>query len=310
MTNNPVLNYHRLEELVEGKEDVLQGDIAFTRKNLIGTGGMASVYDVGIHGAAKVTVITDEPMLEVIPYGVSRLHIDYLGDGNIYVEQLSEDGMTIAMPWEVQLEQSELLRLHMMVSESEYLKKLDGKQGVVRHLGRKFVGIDGHLVGVMYMERVAGESLREKLAKGISPELLPGVFYQLSLTRGYFADKNIVHADLKPDNVLLTNDGKVRVLDFGIAQKVGEHNEDDYTMDDVPLLLNERVRGEGMVAGSLGYTAPEQVRGEVLTPQADIFVLGLDFYEAITGRNPARVVGQVEYTTPDTTGKREVKREL
>ncbi len=308
MTDNAVQHYQRLEGLLEGKEDVLLGDIAFTPDNFIGKGGMASIYDVGIHGAAKVTVITDEPMPEVIPYGVSRLHIDYLGDGNVYIEQLAKDGMPIAVPWEVQLEQSEVLKLHMMVSESEYLKKLDGKHGVVRHLGRQFVGIDGHLAGVMYMEKVAGESLRAKLIKGISPELLPGVFYQLSVTQGYLADENIVHADFKPDNVLLTDDGKVHVLDFGIAQKVGSHDQADYTMDDVPLLLNERVREEGMIAGSLGYTAPEQVRGEILTPQADIFVLGLDFYEAITGRNPADIIGNVEAGNLAPIGSRQVRK--
>ena len=93
-------------------------------------------------------------------------------------------------------------------------------------------------------------------------------------------ERGIVHRDLKPDNVFLTRDGRVKVLDFGLA-KLTE-----------PLVSPEEREGPtatrdtspGVVLGTLGYMSPEQVRGEPPDARADVFALGALLYEAVAGR--------------------------
>jgi serine/threonine protein kinase len=76
----------------------------------------------------------------------------------------------------------------------------------------------------------------------------------------------VIHADISPSNILLTTSGEVRVADFGIARREGN--------------------GGGIVEGKWAYMAPEQARGESLTPRSDVFALGVVLYELITGQHP------------------------
>jgi Tol biopolymer transport system component len=136
--------------------------------------------------------------------------------------------------------------------------------------------------GVSYavMELLEGESLRQALADGP----LPGrraVDYAIQIARGLAAahDKGIVHRDIKPENVFITADGRVKILDFGLAR------QDSPVIAGATLAptLNNPTE-PGTVLGTVGYMAPEQVRGGAVDSRADVFAFGAMLYEMVTGR--------------------------
>ncbi len=135
-------------------------------------------------------------------------------------------------------------------------------------------------------ELLDGDSLRTRLRAG--PFSAPAaVEIAASIARGLAAahEKGIVHRDLKPENVFLTRFGNVKVLDFGLAKLsvTGPADQAD-TMSRMPT----DATGAGRVLGTVGYMAPEQVRGVAVDQRADLFALGVVLHEMLTGANPFR----------------------
>jgi Tol biopolymer transport system component/tRNA A-37 threonylcarbamoyl transferase component Bud32 len=130
-------------------------------------------------------------------------------------------------------------------------------------------------------ELLEGESLRTALAGGKLP-LRKAVEYALQIARGLAAahETGIVHRDLKPENVFVTRDGRVKILDFGLAKPA---RTDRGSM--ITNLPTETAGTEpGVVLGTLGYMSPEQVKGMAVDPRSDIFSFGALLYEMLSGR--------------------------
>jgi Tol biopolymer transport system component len=129
-------------------------------------------------------------------------------------------------------------------------------------------------------ELLEGETLRGRLGNGPLP-LRKAIEAGAQIARGLAAahDKGIVHRDLKPENVFLTTDGRVKILDFGLARADGAIGQDDTNSPTVT-----RQTDPGTVLGTVGYMSPEQVRGKVADSRSDIFSLGCVLHEMLTGR--------------------------
>jgi serine/threonine protein kinase len=130
-------------------------------------------------------------------------------------------------------------------------------------------------------ELLEGRTLRETLSAG-ALTVRKAVAFALQIAQGLGAahEKGIVHRDLKPENLLVTNDDRIKILDFGLARMVRES-----PVAGVDVVGGMATRSmDGVVVGTVGYMAPEQVRGEAVDHRADIFSFGAVFYEMLTRR--------------------------
>ena len=140
----------------------------------------------------------------------------------------------------------------------------------------------GHAYAVM--ELLDGESLRERLAQG-PLSVRKATDCAIQIARGLAAahDKGLVHRDLKPDNVFLLPDGRVKLLDFGLARTI-DGTERALAGATGEATVFARRTDAGTVMGTVGYMAPEQVRGLTVDGRADLFALGAVLYEMLVGR--------------------------
>ena len=129
-------------------------------------------------------------------------------------------------------------------------------------------------------ELLEGETLRERLRSGALSSR-KAIEYGLQVARGLAAahEKGIVHRDLKPENLFITGDGRVKILDFGLAKLT---RPEAVSGADAPTV--HAVTEPGLIMGTAGYMSPEQVRGQVADPRSDIFSFGAILYEMISGK--------------------------
>ena len=136
------------------------------------------------------------------------------------------------------------------------------------------------------MELLDGHTLREKLKAGPLPLNLV-IHYALEIAQGLSAahEKEIVHRDLKPENLFVTKDGRVKILDFGLAKRVGR--VDPAQVTSAPTVDGGQTR-VGTVMGTLGYMSPEQLMGQDVDHRTDLFSLGVVIYEMVARQAPFR----------------------
>jgi serine/threonine protein kinase/dipeptidyl aminopeptidase/acylaminoacyl peptidase len=130
------------------------------------------------------------------------------------------------------------------------------------------------------MELLEGESLRQRLSDGALPTRKAAeIAREIALGLAAAHDKGIVHRDLKPENLFLTREGRVKILDFGLARQLGLAESGD-THSPTAAAGTE----PGTVLGTVGYMAPEQLRGQPADHRSDIFSFGAVLYEMLAGR--------------------------
>ena len=222
-------------------------------------------------GSFAVRIETGAPTAPVVGQTISHYRIvSELGRGGMGVVYGAEDtklGRTVALkflPPELTRDEEAKQRFAL---EARTASGLDHPNICTIH------EIDQTPDGQMFlaMAKYDGETLKERIARGPVPPLEASNL-ALQVARGLRKahEAGIVHRDIKPANLFLTSDGIVKILDFGIAKLTG-------------LIGNTRT---GTTVGTIAYMSPEQIRGEPVDQQADVWALGVVLYEMVTGHSP------------------------
>lgn len=146
------------------------------------------------------------------------------------------------------------------------------------HIARIYDVLEEEDEILLVMEYVDGATLRERLRKPLPAKAFLGIAIQCVRALVAAHEKGIVHCDIKPENIMLTAGDHVRILDFGVARRLPTvlENATTETLDSRP----------GMLMGTPAYLAPEVLQGRPPDGRADLFSLGVVFYEALSGRHP------------------------
>ncbi len=172
-------------------------------------------------------------------------------------------------------------------SDADRLKRFEQEAraaGLLNHPNITGVYDIGQHDGAPYVvqELLEGETLRSELAGGrFSPR--KAIDYALQIAHGLAAahDKGIVHRDLKPENLFVTKEGRVKILDFGLAKLTQAEGS---SSGGTNLPTETRGTEPGVVLGTLGYMSPEQVKGKPADARSDIFAFGAVVYEMLSGK--------------------------
>ena len=206
--------------------------------------------------------------------------LDELGRGGMGVVYRARDtklGREVAikvLPAEL-AEDSE--RLSRFEREAKLLAQLN-HPGIATLHG--FEKVDG--TPFLVMELVEGETLAERIARGPIPwDEARALFTQIAEAIEAAHGKGVLHRDLKPANIKITPDGRIKILDFGLAKAL---QEDDIHVESSQSPTRTRGTALGAILGTASYMSPEQARGKELDRRTDIWAFGCCLYEALTGR--------------------------
>ncbi len=184
-----------------------------------------------------------------------------------------------------------------LVGDPEHLRRFEQEArltGALNHpniLAVYDIGVHGQSRYIV-SELLEGETLRQALSIGaLSPKRATDYAAQIALGLGGAHEKGIVHRDLKPENVFVTTAGTLKILDFGLAKQQRGLSQ---STDDGATLGSTLQTSAGVVLGTVGYMAPEQVRGEPADHRSDIFALGAVLYEMLSGQRAFKRGSTVE----------------
>lgn len=141
-------------------------------------------------------------------------------------------------------------------------------------------------------ELLAGETLRDRLAKS-KPGASKAINYAVQIACGLAAAHahGLIHRDVKPENIFITREGRVKVLDFGLVKLLESSNGHQEQARVATVSLDAK---RGLIAGTVGYMSPEQICARPVDCRSDIFSFGIVLYEMVYGRHPFRRGSEVE----------------
>ncbi len=239
------------------------------------------LLDADRHGGAQLETPIDAAAALGEDHEQIPIHAHGTTIGNYVIDkELARGGMGVVyLAWDSRLERRVALKalspaLPAGMQARERLQREAKAAGRVSHESVATIyaleAVDDELFIVS--EYVPGQTLRGRLASGRLP-LREAVEILLGVARGLAAahDLGVVHRDLKPENVMLTPAGRVKVVDFGIASVDG---------------ATRGITRTGMILGTPGYMAPEQINGSGADARSDVFALGVLLYEMVSGRPP------------------------
>ncbi len=207
------------------------------------------------------------------------------GMGEIYVGEDTRLGRRVALKVLPPEAVADAERLQRFQAEARAVAAMNHPNIVTIH------GVENERgVYFLAMELVEGQTLRKLIPAGGLP--LPEFFRiaeQLTAAVAVAHDKGITHRDLKPDNVMVTASGHVKVLDFGLAKLVDEPADDAFagpTLVDSDHPPSPQLTEDGALLGTVPYMSPEHVTGRGIDHRSDVFSIGIILYEMLTGERP------------------------
>jgi serine/threonine protein kinase/predicted Zn-dependent protease len=191
------------------------------------------------------------------------------GMGEVYRARDTKLGRTIALKRMAPALRDDPAARRRFLQEAERTSRLNDP-----HIAAIYDVLEQGQDILLIMEYVEGETLRQRLSRSLTLEQFLDIALQCAQALMAAHDHGIIHGDIKPENIMLTHFGQVKVLDLGLARHLPGSDRSS-TMDRFTTL-----------AGTPAYMAPELLREEIPDGRADLFSLGVVFYEALAGRNP------------------------
>jgi serine/threonine protein kinase/roadblock/LC7 domain-containing protein len=206
-------------------------------------------------------------------------HLGTGGMGEVYQATDSKLGRSVAIKLLPAAFASDPDRLSRFRREAQLLASLNHPN--IAHI----YGLEesGHTRCIV-MELIEGETLQARIKNGPIPvDEAVTIAKQIAEALEAAHEKGVIHRDLKPGNVMLTGDGRVKVLDFGLA-KAYDANPVSATSSDSPTMASMAATNAGVILGTAAYMSPEQVRGKTVDRRADIWAFGAVLFEMLTGK--------------------------
>ena len=205
------------------------------------------------------------------------------GMGEVYRAKDTKLGREVAVKLLLDEVSSDPERLARFEREARVLASLNHKNIASLHAFER-EGDTGFLV----MELVEGETLADRIAHGPIPvdEAIP-LFLQIAEGLEAAHEKGVIHRDLKPANIKVTDDGNVKILDFGLAKAMAPATGPESDPSESPT-LTQAATLRGQILGTAAYMSPEQAKGKEVDRRADVWAFGVCLYEALTGSRAFR----------------------